>query len=196
MTAAVEKEFIERVRELLVALPYDLKALFEAMTDEDLSTDVRHLATSAVIYCLSPADPIPDHSGVVGFVDDVIAVRLVLKRLLEMGGEPMAGYPERFPEQFQRLDEDLELFRSYLGDAMSWLDERMRAENSKAMKYKGKTVETYVADDDAGQWLYEEGLEFTTEYELDDEAVTKLSSGKPVLEAFEKRRQFEASRKA
>ncbi|MCA9670349.1 MAG: DUF1232 domain-containing protein [Myxococcales bacterium] len=195
MSASLEQRFVSRMRELLVNLPYDLKAVFEAMTDEDLPADARFLATGAVIYCLSPADPIPDHIGIVGFTDDVVALRLSLKALLDMGGDAISEYPTRFPEQFENLDEDLALFREYFGENMSWLERRMSLEAIHKDRYKGKTVREYVEDDEAGQYLYEEGLSFTTDYEIDDEEVERLSSGRPVFEAFQKRHQFEEGRR-
>jgi uncharacterized membrane protein YkvA (DUF1232 family) len=195
MSESLEQRFVNRIRELLVNLPYDLKAVFEAMTDEDLPADARYLATGAVIYCLSPADPIPDHIGIVGFSDDVVALRLALKSLLQIGGDAVNDYPKRFPEQFENLDEDLALFREYFGENMSWLERRMGLEAIHKDKYKGKTVKEYVSDYEAGQYLYEEGFSFTTEYEIDDEEVERLTSGKPVFEAFQKRHQFEESRR-
>jgi uncharacterized membrane protein YkvA (DUF1232 family) len=191
----VEHQFVERMRTLLVSLPYDLKVLFEAMTDEDLPLEARKLATAAAIYCLSPTDAIPDNIGIVGFTDDTIVVRLVLKQMLQRGGDAVADYPERFPEQFDNLDEDLALVRSYLGQSMDWLERRMQLENLEELRYKGKTVSGYLADDESAQRLYEDGLGFTTDYEIDDEAVQRLTSGKPVLEAFDKRRQIEESRR-
>ena len=191
----VEHQFVERMRTLLVSLPYDLKVLFEAMTDEDLPLDARKLATAAAIYCLSPSDGIPDTIGLVGFTDDAIVVRLVLKQVLDLGGEDVARYPERFPEQFENLDEDLTLVRSYLGESMDWLERRMQLKNIEDLRYKGKTVSGYLADDESAQRLYNEGLTFTTDYEIDDEAVQRLTSAKPVLEAFDKRRQIEESRR-
>lgn len=191
----VEKQFIERLRELLVNLPYDLKVLFEATTDEQLPIEARELAAGAVIYCLSPADPIPDHSGLVGFADDVIAVRLVLKQLLELGGDGISDYPDRFPDQYQGLDDDLKLFQAYLGAEMEWLQHRVTLEKIREVKYKGKTVAQYADEEEPRQMLYEDGLEFTSEYEIDDDAVQRLASAKPVLEAFTRRRQFEEARR-
>ena len=191
---SAETEFVERLRELLVNLPYDLKVLFEVISDEDLPFETRELAASAVVYTLSPADAIPDQLGLVGFADDAIYLRLVLRQLA--GSDMVApGYPERFPDQFARLDEDLELFRTYLGEAMSWLEQRTSPAAVAEVKYKGKTMAEYVGNDDLGQMLYEEGLEFTTEYEIDEDAVQRLASGKVVLEAFSRRRQFEEGRR-
>jgi uncharacterized membrane protein YkvA (DUF1232 family) len=181
-----EKRFVQRMRELLVSLPYDMKVLFEAMSDENLPVDTRHLAAGAAIYCLSPSDPIPDSTGLVGYTDDVVVVRMTLKRILELGGEEARGYADRFPDQFGALERDLELMRGYLGTALEWIESRMDKTLLKA-KYKGKDAITYVQEDEACEFLYEEGLEFTTRYEIDDESAAKLQSGKPILEAFRKR---------
>ena len=191
--ASVEKQFVERMRELLVNLPYDMKVLFEAMTDENLPTEARQLATSAVVYCLSPSDPIPDTMGLIGFVDDVVVTRVALTKMLEMAADPMGTYPKRFPEQFDALDRDVALFRAYLGDTMRWVD--WHIEKNDQVKYKGKRISDYLTDDEASQRLYEEGLAFTTDYEIDDEAAAKLASGKPVLDAFRKVYDVERSRR-
>lgn len=185
--ASVERQFVERVRELLVSLPYDLKVLFEAMSDEDLPREARELAVGAVIYCLSPSDPIPDTMGLVGFVDDVVVSRVAMTKMVEVGGEAMAEYPQRFNDQFEPLSQDVELFRAFLGETINWVDWRMN--KLAAVKYKGKSVADYLDDEETGQRLYEEGLEFTTDYEIDDDAAAKLVSGKPILDAF--RRVFE-----
>ena len=166
---SLEKQFIQRMRQLLVALPYDMKVLFEAISDENLPMPARQLAAGAAIYCLSPSDPIPDSTGLLGYCDDVVVVRIALKRFLELGGEDAKTYPERFAEQFGRLDKTL-----------------LKA------RYKGKDALTYIQEDEACEFLYEEGQDFTTRYEIDDEAVARLQSGKPVVEAFRRRMAEEA----
>ncbi|MBW2735067.1 MAG: DUF1232 domain-containing protein [Deltaproteobacteria bacterium] len=193
MTAQnLQLRFEARMRELLVMLPYDLKVLFAVMTDANLSLEARQLATGAVIYCLSPSDPIPDSMGVVGFADDVVVVRLSLARLQEMSEEGFSDYPTRFGEQFAPLDDDITLLREYLGESVGWVDDRLGRLHE--MKYKGQTVTTYVSDEEMGQRLYEEGLAFTTDYEIDEETATKLS-GEAVLEAFTKVFKVENQRK-
>lgn len=190
--ATLERQFVQRMQELLVSLPYDLKVLFEVMTDEDIQNDARTLAAGAVIYCLSASDPIPDTMGLVGFVDDVIVVRVALEKAKALAGEDMDDYPERFSEQFATLENDIKLFRDFLGDNILWIDWRM--EKLLKTKYKGKLVSAYVEDEELSQRLYEEGLEFTTEYEIDDDQAAKLTSGKPVIDAFAKVYQVEKSR--
>ena len=114
-----EQRFVQRVRELLVSLPYDMKVLFEAISDENLPKEARLVAAQATIYCLSPSDPIPDSLGLLGFVDDTLLVRLALARILELGGEDADDYPGRFPELFEPLNEDLALARGFLGDDLN-----------------------------------------------------------------------------
>jgi uncharacterized membrane protein YkvA (DUF1232 family) len=189
---STEKRFVQRMRELLVSLPYDLKVLFEVMSDENLPLDARQLAAAAAMYCLSPSDPMPDSVGLLGYVDDVVYVRLALDRLRRVGGDEFGSYPERFGDEFGSLDGDLQLIRKYLGDAVTWIEQRVEKAAQRA-RYKGKDAATYVQDDEARDFLYQEGQEFTTDYEIDEEAAAKLQSGKPVLEAF-RRRMAEESR--
>jgi len=189
---STEKRFVQRIRELLVSLPYDMKVLFEAISDENLPAEARQMAASAAISCLSPSDPIPDSTGLLGYVDDVVVVRLALKRFLELGGEEGQSYRERFVEQFRSLDEDLALLKAYLGEAIDWIQNRMEKALLKA-KYKGKDARTYVKEDEACVFLYEEGQDFATRYDIDDESAVKLQNGKVVVDAF-RRRMAQGSR--
>ncbi len=194
MTSEIsEKEFIQRVRELLVNLPYDLKVFFEAITDENLPMEARKVAAGAIIYCLHPSDPIPDSAGILGFVDDVTVVKIALSRLIELGGEDATEYPRRFTEQFDGLEEDLALIRGYLGENMEWLEKRVR-ERLPNNRYKGKTTQEYLEDDEAQEFLYSEGLAFTTDYEIDEEEAAKLVSGAAVVEVFRQRKEVEDKR--
>ena len=190
---SLEKQFVERMRKLLVELPWDTKVMFEAMSDENLPDSARIAAAGAAIYCLSPSDPIPDSAGILGFVDDVVVVKLSLRRLLDLGGEDAATYPERFVEQFNHLDEDLELIRGYLGERMEWLEERVKTRLHKA-HFKGKDAAEYVADEEAMEYLYDEGRSFRTDYEIDETEARKLHSGESVREVFARRMHEENRR--
>jgi uncharacterized membrane protein YkvA (DUF1232 family) len=179
----LEQRFLERLRELLLALPYDLKVLFRILGNEDLPHEVRVQAAGAVVYCLAVSDPIPDSLGVVGFVDDVVLLRLSLGRIAQSGDEQIGEYREHFPEQFELLEDDISLIRQYLGEALAWVDDRI--DKIDQFKYKGKRVPAYVDDEDASQRLYEEALEFATEYDIDEVAVAKLKSGQAIIDAFQ-----------
>lgn len=194
MTAQTqEKLFVERMQELLVHLPYDMKVLFEALSDENLPREARMVAAGAAIYCLSPSDPIPDSAGILGFVDDVVVVRLALARLLELAHEDAAAYPERFPEQFDGLDRDLELVRGYLGESMAWLEDRVKT-RVPHRRYKGKSPAEYVEDDEALEFLYAEGQAFATAYDIDEAEAARLRRGDQVREVFAARARVEARR--
>jgi uncharacterized membrane protein YkvA (DUF1232 family) len=190
---SLEKRFVQRMRQLLVSLPYDMKVLFEAVSDENLPPEVRQLAAVAVIYCISPSDPMPDTLGLIGYIDDVVYVRMALKRILELGGEDTKSYPDRFVDELRSLDEDLELVRGYLGDSIDWIARRMDRGAGK-VRYKGKAASTYVDDDEAREFLYEEGQDFATAYEIDEKAAAKLQNGKPILDAFRRRMAEESKR--
>jgi len=190
---STEHQFVQRVRELLVSLPYDMKVLFEAISDPNLSMEARLVAAQTTIYCLSPSDPIPDSLGLLGFVDDAVLVRLGLARILAVGGEDAGEFAGRFPELFGPLEADLELARSFLGTDMNWLEERINPKFAGS-RYKGKDANTYLEDDEAQDYLYSEGLAFTTDYEIDEEEAAKLHSGQPILDAFHKRAMVESRR--
>lgn len=179
----LEQRFLGRLRELLLALPYDLKVLFRILGNEDLPRDVRVQAAGAVVYCLAISDPIPDSSGVIGYVDDVVLLRLSLSRISNSGAELISEVEERFPEQFELLEDDITLIRQYMGEALAWVDDRI--DKIDQFKYKGKRVSAYVDDEDASQRLYEEALEFATEYDIDETAVAKLKSGQAIIDAFQ-----------
>jgi uncharacterized membrane protein YkvA (DUF1232 family) len=190
---SLEKRFVQRMRELLVSLPYDLKVLFEAVSDENLPVEVRQMAAAAAIYCLSPSDPMPDTIGLIGFIDDVVCVRMALKRILERGGDDAKSYPTRFADEYRTLDQDLDLVNGYLGESINWIAQRIDKGAGK-IRYKGKAASTYVDDEEAREFLYDEGQDFTTAYEIDEEAAARLKNGKPILEAF-RRRMVEESRR-
>ncbi len=190
---STEQRFVQRVRQLLVSLPYDMKVMFEAISDENLPIEARLVAAQTTIYCLSPSDPIPDSLGLLGFVDDTILVRLALASMLKIGGEDAEDYPSRFPELFEPLAEDLEIIRAYLGSDMVWLEGRIDPKYAKA-RYKGKDANTYIQDDEAQEYLYSEGLAFTTDYEIDEEEAAKLRSGQSIRDAFHKRAMIESRR--
>jgi uncharacterized membrane protein YkvA (DUF1232 family) len=191
---SLEKRFVQRMRQLLVSLPYDMKVLFEAVADENLPAQARQLAAAAAIYCLSPSDPIPDTLGLVSHIDDVVCLRMALKRILELGGEDARGYPDRFADAYRALDEDLELVRGYLGESIDWIARRLDKGTEK-VRYKGKAANTYVDDDEAREFLYEAGQDFTTAYEIDEEAAARMQTGKPILEAFRRRMAEESKRR-
>jgi uncharacterized membrane protein YkvA (DUF1232 family) len=186
------ERFLSTLGGCLVSLPYDLRVLFEAMSEEDLDRAAREKVTGAIMYILSPNDAAPPDQPHLAFVDDVVLLRVALKHATRRGDEADRAFAERFPEQFESLDEDLETFRGYLGDSFRWIESKVDA--LSRMVYKGKRVKEYLDDEEAASFLYEEGLSFTTDYEVDEEAVSRLKRPEPLRQYLE-RRMAEDSRR-
>ena len=61
--------------------------------------------------------------------------------------------------------------------------------------YKGKRAPQYIDDEEALSFLYDEGLEFQTNYNVTEEQVrNKLRRGEQVMESLNKRRAEEAKK--
>ena len=192
MTIKAESQFVDLMRGWLVALPHDLKVLFEAMDDENLPRPARETAVGAILYVVSPNDSIADRNdAVVSYTDDALLLRLALLEVVKEGGEDGAAFRDRFPEVFDGLDSDLELCDGVLGDLMPWLKSKVRG--LRQMAYKGTKVAKYLDDDEAREQLFEDGLVFRTDYPVDERTVgDKLKKATTVTDVMKRRRQEEA----
>jgi hypothetical protein len=188
-----ERPFLEKVTEYLVSLPFDLKVLQEAVTDPDLERNAREIAAGTIVHTISPQ---AEGEGPLKFADDVLFVRAALARVISDGSEGAAGFKERFAgEIYDKLDADCKLFEEYLGDLWPWLTGKLASFGK--IPYKGKKPSQYVDDEEAATLLYEEGLEFQTNYNLDEEAVrNKVRRADQILELLNKKRAEEAKKKA
>jgi hypothetical protein len=185
-----ERSFLSKVSEYLVSLPFDLKVLQEAVSDPDLDRGARELAAGAVMHTLSPQEGEP---GPLRFVDDVLLVRAALHRIVEKGGEGAKAFRDRFSEIYGTLDEDLRVFEEYLGETWRWL--MSKVDGFSKSVYKGKRASQYIEDEQALSFLYEEGLEFQTNYNVSEEQVrNKLRRSEQVVENLKKRRAEEAKK--
>jgi hypothetical protein len=184
MSASVESTFLERVSEYLLSLPYDLKILQEAITDPDLDKSVRLVAAGTVLHTLLPQEGEP---GPLRYVDDVLYVRAALALVGRGDNEGASGFRERFAaEVYGRIDEDVKLFSSYLGDIWTWLNGKLTGFQKLALK--GKKATQAVDDDETATLLYDEGLEFQTNYPVNEEQVrNKLRRADQILEVLKKR---------
>jgi hypothetical protein len=188
-----ERPFLEKVTEYLVSLPFDLKLLQEAVTDPDLEHDAREIAAGAIIHTISPQ---AEGEGPLKFADDVLFVRAALKRVISDGSEGAQAFKDRFAgEVYHKLEEDCATFAEYLGDLWPWLTGKLAAFGK--VPYKGKKPSQYVDDEEAATLLYEEGLEFQTNYNLDEEQVrNKVRRADQILELLNRKRAEEAKKKA
>jgi len=192
MGTEADRPFLEKVSEYLLSLPFDLKILQEAVTDPDLERGAREIAAGTIIHTIGPQEP---SDGPIRFVDDVLLVRAALKRVVADGGEHAKDFATRFDtEVYGKLDEDLELFENALGDLWPWLTGKI--EQFRKPPYKGKTPSQYVDDEEAAAFLYEEGLEFQTNYNVTEDKVrNSVRRVDAILEQLNKRRAEDAKRK-
>jgi uncharacterized membrane protein YkvA (DUF1232 family) len=193
MNQPVERQFLATTSEYLVSLPFDLKVLFEAKDDPDLDRKARETACGAILYVLSKPD-VAGEKNIIGFVDDVVVVRLALKSVSDEGGEGAQAFRERFSEQYDRLDDVLQTFREFLGaDIFNWLAGKI--DSLAKLSYRNTRVPAYIDDDEQAEELYEQGLTFQTDYEITDALLRdKFKQTKPVLEHLQKRKQEEAKK--
>ncbi|MGZ3439692.1 MAG: hypothetical protein ACXVDD_09250, partial [Polyangia bacterium] len=93
-----------------------------------------------------------------------------------------------------KLDDDLRMFEDALGDLWPWLTGKL--EGFRKTPYKGKTPSQYVDDDEAAAFLYEEGLEFQTNYNVTEDKVrNSVRRVEAILESLNKRRAEDAKKK-
>lgn len=185
-----EQRFLSRIGELLIALPFDLKVLQEAASDPDLDRPARELAAGAILHVLAPHEA---EAGPLRFAEDVLLVRAAFQRVIELGGEGGAAFRDRFADIYDPLVEDIGLFEEELGDLWSWLVGKVAG--FPRLYYKGKRAPQYVADEETLALLYEEGLEFQTNYNVSEEQVqNKLRRSEQVVDLLKRRRSEEAKK--
>ncbi|MDB4971419.1 MAG: hypothetical protein JWN44_7108 [Myxococcales bacterium] len=191
MGKEAERPFLEKVSEYLLSLPFDLKILQEAVSDPELERDAREIAAGTIIHTIAPQEG----EGPIRYVDDVLLVRAALKRILAEGGEHAKDFATRFDaEVYGKLHDDLAVFESVLGDLWPWLTGKL--ESFRKPLYKGKTPSQYVDDDEAASSLYEEGLEFQTNYNVTEDKVrNSVRRIDTILEQLNKRRAEDAKKK-
>jgi hypothetical protein len=191
MGKEAERPFLEKVSEYLLSLPFDLKILQEAVTDPDLERGAREIAAGTIIHTIGPQEG----DGPMRFVDDMLLVRAALKRVVADGGEHAKDFAARFEtEVYGRLDDDLANFAEVLGELWPWIDGKL--EGFRKQPYKGKTPSQYVDDEDAASFLYEEGLEFQTNYNVTEDKVrNSVRRVDAIVEQLNKRRAEDAKKK-
>lgn len=163
-TADPERRFLALISQWLLALPHDLRVLFEAKDDPNLDRIAREIAAGAILYVLNP-DTSSDEKFI-GFADDVIILRCALRAVVDRGGEGAEDFRSRFAEYFDTLDADLALCQQVMGDTYTWFAGKV--DSLPKQVYKGKKLPQYIDDDEVSEMLYEDGLAFGTEFPLDE----------------------------
>lgn len=187
-----ERRFLSILGGYLLSLPFDLKALQEAVADDNLERGAREVAAGAIVHTLLPQEG----EGPLRYADDVLFVRAAFREVAARGGEGSAAFRDRFREIYEPLDADLAVVEQQLGaDTWQWLAGKV--ESFVRLPYKGKRAAQYVDDDESQSLLYDEGLEFETNYNVTEEQVkNRLRRADQIIELLAKRRADEAKKKA
>jgi hypothetical protein len=182
-----EREFLEVYSKALVSLPFDVKVLLEAVADADLEHEVRELVASAVVHVIAPKDGNVDRP--IRHAEDVVLVRLALRKVASEGGEGADAFKSRFDENYGRLDEELSIFTKAFGeDVISWLDSKWPALGK--VVYVRKKIPQFVDDEEVGTFLYDEGLRFGTEYPLTEKTLAgRVKQGQPIVDHLLRKRE-------
>jgi hypothetical protein len=187
--SGTEDLFLAKVAEYLVSLPFDLKVLQEVVSDPDLDRGMREMAAGTIMHTL-----LPQEGDLTRFVDDVFLVRAAMHHIGSDGSEATQQFRGRFPEIFGALDADVALFERSLGDLWPWLTSKLSSFSK--LSYKGKKAAEYCEDEETSSFLYDEGLEFQTNYNVTEQQISnKLRRAEQVVEALNKRRNESLKKK-
>lgn len=169
MDAELSDRFVNTMRSWLINLPYDLKILYEASTDENLSRESRELMIGAIIYAISPNDLISDRDNFASYADDCLLLRVALKKGVGSDDEDEEFFRSRFPEFFESLDAELATCEEALGELYTWLASKVDLLTKRS--YKNKTVKQHFESEELQEVLYEDGLEFRTDYPVSEDDI-------------------------
>lgn len=129
----------------LGTLPQDLKDFIHVVCDDpELDDELRLGAADAVLYTLTPGDVVPDSMGPLGYVDDALALRVVLGAIAEKAPARFAHYQERLPEMTGSLTAELDAARELLGADLDAFQRRVFAQEK--IEWRGKTAREALED--------------------------------------------------
>lgn len=129
------------------------------------------------------------------YVDDVLFVRAALKRIVADGGEGAGAFAGRFTEVYEAINDDCDLLAQQLGPVWPWATTKIEA--FAKLPWKGKKAGQYLDDEEAAAALYEDGLEFETNYPVNEEMVrNRVKRFEPIVELLNKRQTEDAKKKS
>ncbi|MBL8601616.1 MAG: DUF1232 domain-containing protein [Myxococcales bacterium] len=154
----------------LPTFQHDLKDFVRVVADDpELDDGLRAQAVGVALYCLAPGDVIPDSVGVVGYLDDALALRVVLAAVQAQAPARFDAYRERVPELVESVGEDLAVFRAVLGEVYTAFEARVAA--SVSIEFKGKNARALLDEGDGATWLQEEVSEKALKLDFKASAV-------------------------
>ena len=182
-----ERLFLEVYSKALVALPFDVKVLLEAVSDADLEHEIRELAAAAVVHVIAPKDG--NVEPFIRHAEDVVLVRLALRRIATNGGEGAEPFRTRFDENYGRLEDEMTIFDKAFGsETIAWLDGKWPS-LAKAV-YVRKKISQFVDDEEISTFLYDEGLRFGTEYPITEKSLAgRVKQAQPIVDHLLRKRE-------
>jgi hypothetical protein len=165
----------ELIRDAMVSLPQDLKAMLRVAEDVEIPDEGRIAAAGALLHWMSATNGIPGARGLLAYVDDVIIIRMVLAQLKVLAPEAIAKQAEVAGPLISEVDEWVATVSDYLGGSVKVLERAMS--DSGKLKYKGHTPEECVRSEASGTWLYEEVQAELVSLELAEDQVTREVRG-------------------
>jgi len=171
MSTAARERFVEVVRDGILSLPQDLKAVLRMVDDPEFDDDSRVAAAGALLHVLSAANAIPGLRGLLAYIDDVLVLRFVLEDMGRRSPEAMARHREESPELLAPLEDQLAATRDYLGDLTSVLEKA--AAGVSRLSHEGKTARQCVSDSEMGTWLYDEIHTAIVDMDFDPDVVSR-----------------------
>lgn len=163
------------IQQALLSLPQLLKLLLRISEDPDLPDECRVAAAGAVMHWLAAGNTIKGQKGALEYVDDVLVAYLVLEKLDDSAPEEMERYRRDMPDVFSSLAEELALIRSHLGEGVAVV-ERVAGTPAK-LRFKGRTAEQCVQDEEAANWFYEEVQSAMVDLDLEEDEVSRALRG-------------------
>lgn len=175
--------FLSRVSEFVLSLPFDLRILQEAITDDELPRPLREQAAGVLIQAFSHQEG----SGPERFFEDVLLLRIMLGQLAAVDTDEAKSFCDRFDEVFGSLPQDLPMLEAVLGPEL-WSSLTARLSSLSKLIHKGKRPAQYVSDDASWDLLYDDGLDFQTAYNVTEEQVrNRLRRAETILDTLHKR---------
>ena len=178
--------FFEFTKAAILSLSQDLKAVLHIVEDADVPDAARATLAGAVVHFLSGKNTIPGVRGVLGYVDDVLVLRLALQEVVAAAPDAAAAYGESYPSLVGTLADDLALCEEHMGAGLTVIKKAMPKLGE--LKHLGRSAQECIRDEEAGTMLYEEVQAALVDLDLEeDEVARELKGIEPVLEALRRR---------
>jgi uncharacterized membrane protein YkvA (DUF1232 family) len=179
--------FADVLREGMLSLPHDLKAMLRIVEDPELDDPGRVLACGAILHVLSGHNAIPGVKGILGYADDVIVLRLVVERLGKTSPEVIAHHKDDSPDIVGVFDDQLKVVRDHLGELLVVIDRAVDALPKGT--FEGHGAVECARDAESATWLYDSVQEAIVErLELDPDAVVRAVKGAGEIKGLLKQR--------